>query len=474
MLKALLNNKIVKNGSLSLLGTFLVRAVNLISVPVFSRLMNASDYGRTDVFMTYVNIFLILLGLDFHGAVARGRMEFEGEEDEFISSSLLFTTLTSLSIFIVINCFFGFFERVFGMSRVIVNILLVYSYAMFVIAFRSAEYNFYFEYKKNMCMSLTVALGNFFFSVLLITTVFQEDRFWGRILGASIPTVICAAVVYCLIISRSGVKCNWKHVKFSLKFGLPLIPHNLSHMILGSSDKIMINAIISSTASGVYSLVYTLGLMISVLTEAMNHVWIPWMFREIKKENINGINYASKLYLLGYAAITTAAMAISPEIIKVLSSKEYWDGIDIVVWILFSTFMIFVYTLYVNIEFYYKTTHLISVGTMMAAALNVILNILFLEEYGYKFAAFSTVISYVSLFIFHMIIVNYVLKKRILNNKLVCGVVLGVFIYVYAVQNFSGYLGIRIMLGILSEIIIGIFVSAILVRKKKNFTIDIP
>ena len=45
-------NKVLKTGSLSLLGTVLVKAVNLISIPVFSRLLTTSEYGRVDVFMT--------------------------------------------------------------------------------------------------------------------------------------------------------------------------------------------------------------------------------------------------------------------------------------------------------------------------------------------------------------------------------------------------------------------------------------
>lgn len=49
------------------------------------------------------------------------------------------------------------------------------------------------------------------------------------------------------------------HVRYSLEFGVPLIPHNLSHMVLSSADKVMINSMISASASGIYSLVYTLG-----------------------------------------------------------------------------------------------------------------------------------------------------------------------------------------------------------------------
>ena len=150
-------NKVLKTGSLSLLGTVLVKAVNLISIPVFSRLLTTSEYGRVDVFMTYVNIFMIILGLDFVGAVGKGRLDHEEDADEYITSSLLFTTIFSVGVVLLINLIFPLIQGALGMDRLTTNIMLLYSYALFIISYRSAEYNFYYEYKKNMAMSLSVA-----------------------------------------------------------------------------------------------------------------------------------------------------------------------------------------------------------------------------------------------------------------------------------------------------------------------------
>lgn len=177
-------NKVLKTGSLSLLGTVLVKAVNLISIPVFSRLLTTSEYGQVDVFMTYVNIFMIILGLDFVGAVGKGRLDHEEDADEYITSSLLFTTIFSVGVVLIINLVFPLIQVALGMDRLTTNIMLLYSYALFIISYRSAEYNFYYEYKKNMAMSLSVALGNFALSVVLIETIFRTSKFWGRLIGA--------------------------------------------------------------------------------------------------------------------------------------------------------------------------------------------------------------------------------------------------------------------------------------------------
>lgn len=471
--KRLLSNNLIKTGTLSLLGTVLVRAVNLVSIPVFSRLLSTSEYGQVDVFMTFVNIFMILLGLDFHGIVSKGRLDHEEDADEYMTSNLLFTTLFSAGVVFLINIFFHYLQSLFGMDRFAVNMLLLYSYAMFVISYRSAEYNFYYEYKKNMIMSLTVALGNFILSVIFIETIFSNQKFEGRILGAAIPTICVAACVYFYLARRGRWTMRKSHVRYSLRFGVLLIPHNLSHLVLSSSDKVMINAMISASASGIYSLVYTLGMMVQVLSEAMNNVFVPWLFRQMKAENRKDIRYVQKYYLLIYCFVTIGVLVISPEVIKIIGSKAYWEGIPMVMWMVYAAFINFTYTLYVNVEFFYKQTGLISIGTIMAAAVNVILNLLFLRKFGYQFGAVSTLISYVALLVFHMVIVNFVLKERITDNGFVIKIVLLMLAITCVLDLFLDALGMRIFLGFLAEILI-VIIAAVLYKKngKPNFTLQ--
>ena len=458
-------NKVLKTGSLSLLGTVLVKAVNLISIPVFSRLLTTSEYGQVDVFMTYVNIFMIILGLDFVGSVGKGRLDHEEDADEYITSSLLFTTIFSVGVVLIINLVFPLIQVALGMDRLTTNIMLLYSYALFIISYRSAEYNFYYEYKKNMAMSLSVALGNFALSVVLIETIFRTSKFWGRIIGAMMPTLLIGIFVYFRLARRGHWTMKKDHVRYALEFGVPLIPHNLSHMVLSSADKVMINSMISASASGIYSLVYTLGMMIQVMMEAMNNVFGPWLFRQLKKGANETIRYVQKYYLLMYCVVTIGVLAISPEIIKAVGAKDYWEGIPMVMWVVYATF--------INFEFFYKKTMLISVGTIMAAIVNVFLNILFLKRFGYQFGAVSTLLSYLALLFFHMIIVNSVLKKNVTDNAFVIAIVILMLGMTFVLHACLDSLLYRILIGFICEGIIAL-IAYVLYRRygKPNFNLE--
>lgn len=416
----------LKNGAISLIATFLIKGLNFISIPIFSRIMTTEEYGDANLFITYVSIFTVLVGLDFYAAVAKGQLEFKDKKDSFMSVGVVSTFIVMLIFLCVFNCFAPFFGRLLSMDRFQLNMLIIYSYAMVVVQFLSSEYIFNFKYKENMLLSTNVAVLNIVVSVILVVTVFKADTVNGRIIGAALPTIIIAGFVFVYIVGRGKVFFDRAILKFYAGQGIPLIPHNLSHFILGNSDKIMIKNMIGAAENGIYTLIYSIGLILAALIEALNNVFTPWMFRKLEAGKEDELTKSYSIYALLFSCVTLIIAACTPEVVKIFAPKAYWDGIKYILWIVFSTYLIFIYQLYVNIEFYDMKTYLISTGTVFAAAINVVLNILFLKHFGYGFAAISTVVAYGSLVLFHMFIVNVILKRRIINNKHVAAIVLGV------------------------------------------------
>ena len=218
---------IIKKGILSLIGTFLIKAVNLVSIPVFSRLMSTGEYGDVNIFMTYVSIFVILLGLDFHGAVSRGCLDFKDSKNQFLSVGVACTGFYTFIIICFVNLFHSFFCQILSIGWFQLNVLLLYSYASFLISYMSAEYIFYFNYKMNTLLGMTVALCNFGLSVVLIETIYNNNRFLGRALGASVPTILIAASLLLYLLYRGRALFYKQYILYFIKMGVPVIPHKI-------------------------------------------------------------------------------------------------------------------------------------------------------------------------------------------------------------------------------------------------------
>ena len=91
------------------------------------------------------------------------------------------------------------------------------------------------------------------------------------------------------------------------------------------------------------------------------------------------------------------------------------DSIQILPVIILSYLFFFLYTMYVQYSFFYKKTYLVALYTLLASVINIFLNYILIPKFGYQIAAWTTVISYFLLFIFHYINVFFLVdsNKRI-------------------------------------------------------------
>jgi len=106
----------------------------------------------------------------------------------------------------------------------------------------------------------------------------------------------------------------------------------------------------------------------------------------------------------------------------------------------------------VNVEFYTRKTRLISIGTILAAVINVVLNIVLIPKYGYVIAAVTTIVSNFFLFVFHFIIVNYLLRIRIFGIRFHLVSLSYVVIATTVFMVFQNYLLMRISALVLGTI----------------------
>ncbi len=136
-------------------------------------------------------------------------------------------------------------------------------------------------------------------------------------------------------------------------------------------------------------------------------------------------------------------MLISPEIIKLLGSESYWNAQYCVIPIIGAGYFTFLYTIPSAIEYYYSKTKYIALGTMGAAILNIILNFIFINLFGYIAAAYTTLFTYFIYFIVHYIISKKIFKKDIFNSQII-------------------FLSILILLGMI--FFINIFINNMLIR----------
>lgn len=399
-----ISKEATKAGKWYTIGNILLKGCIFFSLPIFTRILSTVDFGIYNTYMAYEGIVTAILGLGLYGTVKNAKLDFKEKFNEYLSSVITFSLIVLSAVLIIANCTYDLYSNFLKFDRFIVNCLLLQSFGAYLIYFFGAKLNIEFKYKSYLLISCFNTLGNIVLSLFLIKFVFPNSKYLGRILGSALPLIIVGCIIVIMLMTKGKKYISKKYWKYALSIGLPLVPHVISQSLLSQFDRIMITNIIGESESGIYSYIYTICTILYVISSSFDNAWSPWVYMMLKDNEQCKIKRASKEYIGFFAILTLGFICVMPEITKIIASKEYWIGIDLIVPLSLANYFIFLYMIPVNIEYYNKKTKYISIGTISAAVLNFGLNFVAIKLWGFKAAAYTTVISYIVLFLFHWII----------------------------------------------------------------------
>ena len=407
---------VVKSATWYTISSMLIKSVSLITAPIFTRLLSTADYGVVSNFSTWVLIADCFTGLGLAYAVARGKIEFSEEYPQYISS-IQTLSLISTGIWVFGAILFSRqIAELMEISRILVVIMFIYLVSYPSIGFAQTNYRFEYKYKRNILISVINTLANVVFSIGLIL-VFNDQRYIGRILGMILPILIMGSY-FCIRILRKG-RCyvEKKYWKYALKISIPMIPHGLAMIVLAQIDRVMIIKLCGDSEAGIYSFGYSYAIVISMLTNAINDALQPTIYQNIKAGNEKKINNMTHCVCIGVTFVAFAIAMVGPEAIKILGTRDYYNAVWVICPVVFGAVFQLMYQNYSLVEMYYKKTIIIAIGSIIAAFINIVFNYIFIMQYGYLAAGWTTLLGYVFLMIFHFVGAMIVGKKRIFSLR---------------------------------------------------------
>ena len=427
------NRAALRAGTWYIIGNFALKSIALITTPIFTRLLTPNDFGITQTYTSWMGIITIIGTLDIYSCIQIARHDYKDSEvDRFVSSVLTLSTLSLSFVYLLINVFRGVMEPILGIPWILVDLLFVEVLFTNAFTLMQTKLKSFLRYKAFLFFSLLIAVASPLLAIVLISGQTSDLYFW-RILGFALPKIGISAFIFIYILSKGKTFYNKSYWKYALWISVPLIPHHLAGNILNHFDKIQINSIIGSAEAGIYSLGYNIALILSTAWQSFNGAWVPWFFGKMKNDEVDDIRRFVKPYLVAFTLIFFFFLSIGPEAIRILGPEAYWGGAQVVPPVLLGIYAQFLYSLYVNIEFYYKKTGYIAFGTIFAAVLNIVLNAIFIPIFGYVAAAYTTLVGYLSLMAIHVYVSSQWEKRDLFDLRFILSWSLFVFVASFAI-----------------------------------------
>ena len=389
--------------SLYTIGEVLRSSLSFLLLPIYTRLLTVSDYAILGVMSPLFSLLSITLALGMPAALLRFYFDYKDDEAmlrRYVGTVAVFGIgcglLGSVLLTLLGPAIFGWLLPNTPFNPYV--LITVWNAGISVVSvlvlqlFRARQQAKYFVAFNLVDFSLTTAL-----IILLVVglRLGALGSLWGQLLAA-----VVMAVPALWVLARAGrLGFSWRLLRPSLAFGLPLLPFLLGTWALNVSDRIVLDGLVSREALGLYTLGYQFGVLLNIIAMALNNAWQPFFYQnaaEGSHDTMIGSFITYQVALMTLLALAVALLA--PEVIRIMAAPAYWSAAAVVPLIAAGYVARYLYFFPVNSLLYQKRPGWIAALTILAAALNIGLNLLLVPRFGIMAAAANTLIAFVVLF----------------------------------------------------------------------------
>ena len=391
-------------GSQSLIygaGHVAARGVTFLLLPIYTNIFSLEDYGIISLIYTFLGFMNVVLHYGLDASLLKHYMPADSEERKTILSNaygsfLITTILFSLLLIIFRNNVSGL---LFGINLPNITLLVVgilffdVLWSIHVLILRAEERPVYFSIISFLNVLSTLALN-------ILFVIYLELGIYGVLLSNLITSGVIFLITFPIILKRSSIKSlSLKYWKKMMKFGVPFLPAGIFSMILELSDRYILRYLTDIETVGLYNAGYKLGLLILLIVMGFNMAWQPYFLKKEKEER----KYIADVTTLVFAVLGFSWILLllwSDTMVKMkfgdfsFFGEQYWEATSIVPIIGLAYVFHAGYLIQLPGVYLLEKTGWISWVRGLGALSNIILNFLFIPEYGIVGAASATCLSF--------------------------------------------------------------------------------
>ena len=425
-------------GSSSIIGRFL----NFLLTPLYVIQFSNEQYGIITEMYAYVAFLVVLLTYGMETALFRFSTTNKYDYRK-IYSNTLFSLITTSSFFIILVSLF---------SQDIANLLKYPDHSEYIIWFGMivgldaisaiplAQLRLKEKAKKFALinfLNVGVNIGLNLFFIIYCKENFESgnnnwvtDTFYNDEIGVGyvfISNLISSIIKFVALSSEMNFKGNFDFsvIKAMLKYAAPMLFVGLAYVINETLDRAMLKEILyqqyleeganskqalelAQAKNGIYGANYKITMIVSMFIQAFRYASEPFFFKDgtnkSSKETLAKVmNYFTIVLVLIFLIITLYLHLFK----YFINNPDYWEGLTVVPILLGANIFLGIYT---SLSIWYKLSDKTKFGAYISGAgviITLLINFLFIPNYGYLASAFATLACYGS-----MMILSYILGQK--------------------------------------------------------------
>lgn len=417
---------LIKNTAIISLGTFFPKFIAILVTPILTGKLTNAEYGTYDLLITIVSLLLPAVTLQISSAAFRFLIEERNnieKSKEIITTILGFTiviaTLSSL-IFAVIASF------KFPKCKIEATVYLLFDILLITLQQIARGLGKTLQYSIS-CIVRSVT-DTFFIAALLGAFGGTNYGVKGAFFANGFACVLATVILFFGLKIYSYFewhKFSFKELKRLLSYSWPMVPNNLSGWVLRLSDRLVITAVLGLEANSIYAVATKMPTIFSSVQDTFSLAWQE-NASLASKDNDKDLYYSQMCD--GVFSLLTGLMAglmmCTPIIWRLLIRGDYAASYKqlpvLYMGMYFSCLSLTLGGIYIA----HMRTKNVGFTTMLAALVNLSIDLALIKVIGIWAGSISTLVSYIFLFIYRMINVQKFQRIKFYVFKIVASVLL--------------------------------------------------
>jgi len=263
------SDRLLKGSIIYFIGMFISKGLSFLVLPLITIKLTTEQFGQFDLIQSIIILGVPILTLQSIEAVFK--FLFNSKKSEYKR------ILTNLWVIIIVGSVIGFV--LLHITNIFVKIPYLNSFFLFYLS--TVLLMMYQRIARSLGLSLQFAISGILNSVLLIlilliSLLLLTPSTLGLLISyilASFLTIIYLELKTHALRTISFREINSKTILDLIKFGLPLVPSNISWYSVSLISKIVIISYLGISANGIYAVGLKFTAILSSLTDVFRLAW---------------------------------------------------------------------------------------------------------------------------------------------------------------------------------------------------------
>lgn len=372
-------------------GNLLTKLIYFLMVPLYTSALSTAQYARAEMLNTLIDIVYPIATM----YVVEAMYRFTIDDDADLQQTYGITMRITLWSILFVTVGSAVLYAVFQNPETLLFGALYISFSIYKAVLQFAR-----ALGRNVPFAIAGVINALMLTgmnVLLLLVL--KGGVASYICSIIVANVTASVYIFFATGQRKYISLRFRPDKalrrVMLRYSIPCVPNMLGWWVVNVSDRYMLQYMVSDAVCGVYTAASKLPAVLSTFSTIFQQAWQYSAVKESKSEDsetfYSEIFTALSTFLLCLASVVTLCTDV---LCRIVLQKEFYEGRFILPILLvaavYSCYAAYFGTFYGVI----KNNVMVMVSTILAAVVNVVLNLLLIPRMGALGAAYATLISY--------------------------------------------------------------------------------